>query len=92
MYDVILSPQALEDIGKLKMSEPKAYQKVNHFIEELKLHPKTGTGHPEPLKGKIPSQPQLGWEGFSCLYVGVAVHAVNIPYLLNSMNSAGPVV
>ncbi len=22
------------------------------FIEELREHPKTGTGHPEPLKGK----------------------------------------
>ena len=52
MYDVILSPQALVDIGKLKMSEPKSYQKVKKFIEELKQHPKTGTGHPEPLKGK----------------------------------------
>ena len=52
MYDVILSPQALVDIGKLKMSEPKSYQKVKKFIEELKEHPKTGTGHPEPLKGK----------------------------------------
>ena len=52
MYDVIFSPQALVDIGKLKVSEPKSYQKVNKFIEELKEHPKTGTGHPEPLKGK----------------------------------------
>ncbi len=34
MYDVILSPQALEDIGKLKMSEPKAYQKVNRHYDD----------------------------------------------------------
>jgi len=52
MYNVILSPEALEDIAKLKMSEPKSYQKVNTFIGELREHPKTGTGHPEPLKGK----------------------------------------
>ena len=40
------------DIAKLKKSEPAAYKKVVAFIEELKEHPKTGTGHPEPLKGK----------------------------------------
>ncbi|MBR1449612.1 MAG: Txe/YoeB family addiction module toxin [Prevotella sp.] len=52
MYKVILSPKALADAGRLKQSEPKAYQKLVGFIEELKNHPKTGTGHPEPLKGK----------------------------------------
>ena len=40
------------DIARLKKSEPAAYKKVVAFIEELKEHPKTGTGHPEPLKGK----------------------------------------
>ena len=40
------------DIAKLKKDEPAAYKKVVSFIEELKEHPKTGTGHPEPLKGK----------------------------------------
>ena len=52
MYDVIFSPRALADVARLKKSEPKAYQIVSSFIEELKIHPKTGTGHPEPLKGK----------------------------------------
>lgn len=37
---------------KLAKSEPKAFQKAQRFIEELREHPKTGTGHPEPLKGK----------------------------------------
>ena len=52
MFNVIFSPQALSDAIKLKTSEPKAYKKLNAFIEELKLHPQTGTGHPERLKGK----------------------------------------
>ena len=52
MYSIEYTEQALIDIAKLKKDEPKAYQKVNVFIEELKIHPKTGTGHPEPLKGK----------------------------------------
>ena len=53
MYKVILSPKALADAGRLKQSEPKAYQKLVGFIEELKEHPKTGTGHPEPLMKQL---------------------------------------
>lgn len=51
MYDIIYSPKATEDLLKLKRSEPAAFKKVSKFIEELKVHPRTGTGHPEPLRG-----------------------------------------
>ena len=51
MYKIIYSPKAIEDLQKLKRSEPAAYKKADKFIQELKAHPKTGTGHPEPLKG-----------------------------------------
>lgn len=36
---------------KLDKSEPKAYQKAIRLIDELREHPTTGTGHPEPLRG-----------------------------------------
>lgn len=52
MYEIEYREQALLDIAKLKRDEPAAYKKVETFIQELKEHPKTGTGHPEPLKGK----------------------------------------
>ena len=52
MYEIEYREQALLDIARLKKSEPASYKKVVAFIEELKAHPKTGTGHPEPLKGK----------------------------------------
>ena len=52
MYEIEYRDQALLDIAKLQKDEPAAYKKVVSFIEELKEHPKTGTGHPEPLKGK----------------------------------------
>lgn len=52
MYEIEYQEQALLDIAKLKKDEPAAYKKVVSFIQELKDHPKTGTGHPEPLKGK----------------------------------------
>ena len=57
MYEIEYREQALLDIAKLKRDEPAAYRKVVSFIQELKEHPKTGTGHPEPLKG----QPEGRW-------------------------------
>jgi len=50
-YEVILYEQAQIDLAKLARSEPKAFEKAQRFIEELKEHPKTGTGKPEALKG-----------------------------------------
>lgn len=51
-YKVIVMPSAMRDLQRLAQSEPKAYIKANRFLQELEEHPKTGTGHPEPLKGK----------------------------------------
>ena len=51
MYEIIYSPKAKEDLKKLQRSEPAAFKKAGKFIEELKVHPKTGTGHPEQLRG-----------------------------------------
>jgi toxin YoeB len=51
-YNVEFDMQARLDFEKLAKSEPKVFKKAQRFIEELKIHPKTGLGHPEPLKGK----------------------------------------
>jgi toxin YoeB len=56
IYKVIIMPKAMEHLSRLAMSEPKAYEKARRFIKELETHPKTGLGHPEPLKGK-PEKP-----------------------------------
>lgn len=53
MYRIIIAPQAKNDLLKLQKSEPQAFKKAQRFIEELMVHPKTGTGHPEPLKGNL---------------------------------------
>ncbi len=50
-YIVNFSEQALADVDRLKAHEPKAYEKFLSFLSELTEHPRTGTGHPEPLKG-----------------------------------------
>ena len=51
MYEIIFSEKAVDDILRLRKSEPAAYKKVVKLIEELKIHPTIGTGHPEQLKG-----------------------------------------
>ena len=51
-YKVRTLTEADEDLARLAKSEPKAFKKAERFLEELREHPKTGLGHPEPLKGK----------------------------------------
>ena len=52
MYKITYAPEAQEGLAKLKRSEPAAFKKAVRLLNELVEHPKTGTGHPEPLKGK----------------------------------------
>ena len=52
MYKITFSPEAETDLAKLKRSEPASFKKAVKLLNELVEHPKTGTGHPEPLKGK----------------------------------------
>ena len=50
-FNIVFSERALDDATKLERDEPKAYNKFLKLIEELKDHPRTGTGHPEQLSG-----------------------------------------
>ena len=52
MYIIRYTEDAKNDLIRLQRNEPKAFEKVSRFIQELAEHPKTGTGHPEPLKGQ----------------------------------------
>ena len=52
IYNVITTPEADKGFVRLAKDDPRAFLKTQRFIEELREHPKTGTGHPEPLKGK----------------------------------------
>ena len=51
MYRVKLLPWAEEDMIRLRRSELKAFNKALDLLDELMEHPRTGTGHPEPLSG-----------------------------------------
>lgn len=51
-YRLDYTDEAKSHLAQLAKDEPKVFQKALRFLEELKEHPKTGLGHPEPLKGK----------------------------------------
>ena len=51
LYEVRFTPEANLGLAKLAKHEPKTFAKVQRLIDELRTHPKTGIGHPEPLKG-----------------------------------------
>lgn len=57
LYEIRFTPEANKGLAKLEKDEPKAFKKALRFISELREHPTTGTGHPEPLKGP----PQDRW-------------------------------
>ena len=48
-YSIKYTKQAIEDASKLRSKEPRAFQKLLRLEAELKEHPRTGTGKPEPL-------------------------------------------
>jgi len=50
-YNIEFSKQAIKDIQQLRRDEPSVYKKLAKLIEELEVHPTTGTGKPERLKG-----------------------------------------
>ncbi|MBR7068078.1 MAG: Txe/YoeB family addiction module toxin [Bacteroidales bacterium] len=52
MYKIDYTDSAKFQMQLLKRNEPRAFQKLMLLLEELMQHPRTGTGHPEPLRGK----------------------------------------
>ena len=50
-YSISFKEQANLDLVALARNEHKAFLKAQALIEELKVHPRTGTGKPEPLSG-----------------------------------------
>lgn len=56
IYEITISPQAKEDLQKLKQNEPWAFNKARRIIQELQFHPRTGTGKPKPLSGNRSGQ------------------------------------
>ena len=51
MYTIVFSEEAKKDLKALQKRAPQALSKLAKLIDELKEHPRTGTGQVEVLKG-----------------------------------------
>lgn len=49
-YTIEFTQIAIKTISKYKKSNPLQYKKLVKLLDEMMEHPRTGTGHPEPLK------------------------------------------
>lgn len=50
-YQIYISDRAERVLKKWKKSNPQLFNKYQKIYHELADHPRTGTGHPEPLRG-----------------------------------------
>ena len=50
MYRLEISKLAQKEIAQFKKSNLPAFNKVAKMLGELQIHPREGTGHPEPLQ------------------------------------------
>jgi toxin YoeB len=50
IYTIEFSREAAKVVAKYKKSNPVLYKKMVKLFDEMMEHPRTGTGHPEPLK------------------------------------------
>ena len=51
MYKLVFSEDAKKDLKKLQIKAPHAVSKLAKLLNEIREHPRTGTGQIEPLKG-----------------------------------------
>ena len=53
-YEIALTSEARDHLGDWKKSgQKKSLEKIFRLIEELRIHPRSGTGKPEQLKGSL---------------------------------------
>lgn len=50
LYKIEFTQMSIKAVSKYKKSNPVQYKKLVKLLNELMEHPRTGTGHPEPLK------------------------------------------
>ena len=50
-YSVEFTVEVAKVVKRWKKSNPLAFNKLYALLPELQEHPRTGTGHPEALKG-----------------------------------------
>ena len=51
MYQIVFSDDAKKDLKELYRKAPWAVAKLSRLLEEIREHPRTGTGQVEQLRG-----------------------------------------
>lgn len=51
MYSIVFSQEARNDLKLLSKKAPQALKKLSVLLEEIRIHPRSGTGQVEALKG-----------------------------------------
>ena len=51
MYTLVFSEDAKKDLKELHKRAPSAVSKLSKLLDEIREHPRTGTGQVEQLKG-----------------------------------------
>ena len=51
MYTIVFSEDAKKDLKELTKRAPKSVSKLSKLLDEVREHPRTGTGQVEQLKG-----------------------------------------
>ena len=51
MYTIVFSEDAKKDLKELNKRSPQAVSKLSKLLDEVREHPRTGTGQVEQLKG-----------------------------------------
>lgn len=51
MYTIVFTEDAKKDLKELNKKAPQAVSKLSKLLDEVREHPRTGTGQMEQLKG-----------------------------------------
>ena len=51
MYTIVFTEDAKKDLKELNKKAPQAVSKLSKLLDEVREHPRTGTGQAEQLKG-----------------------------------------
>lgn len=51
MYTIVFTEEAKKDLVELHKKAPRAVSKLSKLLDEVREHPRTGTGQVEQLKG-----------------------------------------
>lgn len=51
MYTIVFTEEAKKDLKELNKKAPLAVSKLSKLLDEIREHPRTGTGQVEQLKG-----------------------------------------